>query len=397
MTDELRLPFTDLDRLIKTGMRQGKTTLLRFAVISFLSFGCGSLSDEVNRIRNAYNFKNSVVPEVIATNPADNSIAPYTQNYIDITFSTEVDAASFTPQTNFGACTGSVQVSYDGFANCIGGTVDSTGNPRIRFTPTIFPKGLGFQLKVTSAVLNTVGVPAIPYTSPVGFKLGAPCGNQNCFFSYSTPLMQNAGTSTVIFPIRAASSTSKYLIISGSSSTILDVAAVTTVAGPTVPANCIPGDGAHSFYISAGNSNSGQQAIVRGGNTTDWCLYNPQLNTLSLASTTQLATGSGSLSLQPSGVNGDTFVLRGLSSNSILQYSTTTEAFANVSGTYIVTGSIGVGAHARLRVAGAGVVALIERGVWCRQIYRGSGAILVVYCDAAYDPDDYILSEDLNS
>ncbi|MBN8219902.1 MAG: hypothetical protein J0L53_03210 [Spirochaetes bacterium] len=336
-----------------------------FGIMSPL-VNCGSLLQEAQRIQQVYGLKNGGVPSVIATDPADSSIAPYNQTAITVTFSTTVDAATVTPQANFGACTGSLQVSYDGFQNCLGGSLDSSQNPGIRFVPAIFPKGLGLQIRVTSAVMSTAGYPAVPYTSPVGFKLGAPCGNQNCFFSYSTPLMQNAGTSTVIFPIRAASNSNKYLVISGSSSTILDVAAVTTVAGPTVPANCIPGDGAHSFYISAGNSNSGQQAIVRGGNTTDWCLYNPQLNTLSLASTTQLATGSGSLSLQPSGVNGDTFVLRGLSSNSILQYSTTTEAFANVSGTYVVAGSIGVGAHALKLQTG------LNTGKWL--IFNGSPA-----------------------
>lgn len=327
-------------------MRQRKTAVLSFAIISLLT-GCGSLTDEVNRIRNAYNLKNSVVPEVVATNPADNSIAPHTQNYLDITFSTEVDTATVTPQATFGACAGSVQVSYDGFVNCIGGTVDSTGNPRIRFTPAIFPKGLGFQLKVTSAVLNTVGVPAIPYTSPVGFKLGAPCGNQNCFFSYSTPLINPAGSYSGIFLIRGGVHAGKYLVYTSgaTTTTIIDPVTISSQAGPDMASGgcSAPGSSTHNFLNNAAT----KEVIVLGGSSGNTCLFDHSTNQFASGATFPTAIGLGSYSFKPqnplSSEYGNTLVAAANNNSGVLRFSTTDTASGIVY--TFSSGSANLGAH----------------------------------------------------
>ncbi len=312
---------------------------------------CGSLIGETDRIRMLYAQKNPVT--VIATDPADNSTAPYNQSYIDVTFSHTVETGTVTAQSTFGACTGSLQVSYDGFQNCLAGTVDGSGNPRIRFVPLVFPKGLGLQIKVTADVKSDIGIAVMPYVSAVGFKLGAPCGSENCFFSYTTPLMTNAGTATQIFAIRSGAHSGKYLILTSSSTTttLLDPVAVTTSAGPTLPANCVPGDGGHNFYIATGATNKGKQAIVRGGNTSDWCLYDPAGHTITLSGTAlPLTAGAGGLSLQPTSATStevdNTLALRGLSTNGILRYAPASELFTNVSAFYVVSGAIGAGAHA---------------------------------------------------
>src|SRR4051794_40958442 len=38
---------------------------------------------------------------------------------------------------------------------------------------------------------------------------------------------------------------------------------------------------------------------------------------------------------------------------------------------------------------------LIEPPVWSRQIYRGDHSSMVVFCDTAYDPSDYIFARGL--
>jgi dTDP-4-dehydrorhamnose 3,5-epimerase-like enzyme len=45
----------------------------------------------------------------------------------------------------------------------------------------------------------------------------------------------------------------------------------------------------------------------------------------------------------------------------------------------------------RLQLDPLNRVLLIEPLVWSRQIYRGDHSSMVVFCDTAYDPSDYIL------
>lgn len=177
----------------------------------FLFAHCGSLLSELDRIRKkaeAANATSSTNPTVTATDPADNSIGPYSQTYIDVTFSEAINTASFIAQSTFGACSGSFQVSYDGFQNCLGGTLDISNNPRIRFTPGIFIRGIGLQLRTLSGITGTNGNLATPYTMAVGFKLNTPCG-LTCFFSGSAPLSGNANAGGQSFPITSGSNAGK--------------------------------------------------------------------------------------------------------------------------------------------------------------------------------------------
>ena len=308
-------------------------------------FHCGSLIDETTRVNKLYEVKAGLVPSVGSTDPADGSIAPYTQTYVDVIFSQPIDAASFTAQSTFGACSGTFQVSYDGFNNCLAGTVDASANPRIRFTPTVFPKGLGLQARV-NGVLSPAGNVVTTYTSPTGFKLGAPCGNQNCFFSYSTPLMTNAGNRSGIFVIRAGTNAGKYLIYSssGTATTLIDPVNITSTAGPSLP--FVPADGAHHFYISSG-MNVGKQAIIRGGNSNAWCLYDPTTDSCPLQTVLPSPVGSGGLSIQPSngGDAGNSLIVRGLLTNTVLRYIASTGLVSDPGGALLTSGSISLSSH----------------------------------------------------
>jgi hypothetical protein len=307
-----------------------------------MAAGCGSLIDETARLEKAYELKAGLVPQVAATDPADSSFAPVNQTYVDVSFSNAIDAASFSAQSTFGACSGTFQLSYDGFTNCLGGTVDSAANPRIRFTPTVFPKGLGLQIRV-AGVLSPAGNTVTTYTSPVGFRLAAPCGNQNCFFSYSTPLMTNAGTNSGVFQIRAGVHTGKFIAYTGgtTTTTLIDLAAGTSVTGPVLCGAV--GVGTHNFYISSGLFGQ-QQLVVLGGSSTT-CLYDPTAHAFATGPTLPFVSGQGAHSLQPrSGLESpNTFVLRGSSSNQITRYEASTGTFGAAAN---ASNPVGNGGHA---------------------------------------------------
>lgn len=375
LTCGAKLPFADSSRLIETGMKIRKTHVSAIALLPVLLLHCGSLVSESERIRRLYEYKNGATPQVTATDPADNTIASYNQTYIDITFSTEIDPATFTPQTAFGACTGSVQVSYDGFVNCIGGTVDASQNPRLRFTPTIFPKALGFQIRVTSAVLSTVGVPALPYTSPVGFKLGAPCGNQNCFFSYSTPLMSAAGNYSGIFLVRGGAHAGKYLVYTAgiTTTTLIDPVAIASQAGPDMAAGgcAAPGTSTHNFLNNAGT----KEVIIRGNSSTNTCLFDHAANTFANGPTFLSATGLGSYSFKPqnplSSEYGNTLITTANNSSGVVRFAANDTTTGSV---YTLTGgNANLGAHGIRATVGSAYA-----GKW---LHFNSGTSVTVFTE----------------
>jgi hypothetical protein len=348
--------------------------LTRFACIGLLLASCNSLIDETDRIRKLYEQQHLVVPSVAATDPADNSVAPNNQTYIDIIFSTEIDASTFTAQSNFGACTGSLQVSYDGFVNCIGGTVDASQNPRMRFTPVIFPKALGFQIRVTNAVFSPAGVPATPYTSPVGFKVAAPCGVSNCFFSYSTPLMTPAGGYSGIFLVRGGANAGKYLVYTSgiTTTTLIDPVAVTSQAGPDMATGgcAAPGNSTHNFLNNAGT----KEVIVRGNSTVETCLFTHATNSFANGPTFLSSTGLGSFSFKPqnplSGEYGNVLITTANNSNGVVRFAANDTGSGSV---YTLTGgNANLGAHAIRATVGT------YAGKW---IHYNSGTLTTLFTE----------------
>lgn len=335
-----------------------------FALLALITAtNCGSLIDETARLEKAYELKAGLVPQVSSTDPADNTFAPLSQNYVDIVFSNPIDAASFSAQSTFGACSGTFQLSYDGFNNCIAGTVDASANPRVRFTPTVFPKGLGLQIRV-AGVLSPAGNTVTTYTSPVGFRVAAPCGNQNCFFSYSTPLMTAAAANSGAFVIRSGTHQGKFIAYTGSTTTttLIDLTAGTSETGPTLCGT--PAAGTHNFYISSGMFGQQQMVVLGAGNTT--CRYDPVTHAFVAGPTLPVLfnVGVGAHALQPrTGTEtGNTFVVRGAGTNQIARYDAPTGAFVAAANG---TGNVGGGGHAVRLSAGtnAGRFVVLHAGV----------------------------------
>lgn len=114
---------------------------------------------------------------VAQTSPADGATNAAVAGVIQITFSGPMTPGSLTAKTSLdaGPCSGSVQISADGFVTCVpmssGLAAMSAGNTVASFTPAPgLAFGSTFQLRVTSAALDAQGAPiAGAYTTPTGF------------------------------------------------------------------------------------------------------------------------------------------------------------------------------------------------------------------------------------
>jgi hypothetical protein len=101
-----------------------------------------------------------------------------------VTFSTAMNPSTLTAQTSAGACTGSVQVSLDGFASCVAmassSPAMSNGNATATFTPQPgLPVNWTFKIRVTAAAADAAGgALASQYTQATGFVTGSPPGSK---------------------------------------------------------------------------------------------------------------------------------------------------------------------------------------------------------------------------
>ena len=132
-------------------------------------------------------------PAVVTTSPADASTPTAGKTTVSITFNLAMDPTTLTAQTSAGACSGSVQVSPDGFSTCISfasaAPVMSAGNTVATFTAA---PGLlvnrSYGVLVASSAASAVGV-AMTSNLPMasGFKTVSP----------ASPVVQNESGSSL--------------------------------------------------------------------------------------------------------------------------------------------------------------------------------------------------------
>jgi hypothetical protein len=158
-----------------------------------------------------------LVPEVASTSPAD-ATTPTAAPSISVTFTTAMGPATLTGQTSAGACSGSIQVSLDGFATCIAFSSASASMSNANATAT-FTAAPGllvnrtYKIRVTTAAASAVGV-ALPatFTQTTGFTTTSPnlCdtsvvisqvygggGNASATYKNDFVELHNRGTTTV--------------------------------------------------------------------------------------------------------------------------------------------------------------------------------------------------------
>ncbi|MBI5534666.1 MAG: lamin tail domain-containing protein [Deltaproteobacteria bacterium] len=157
-------------------------------------------------------------PSVLSTTPADGGTTSASTT-IAVTFSLAMAPASLTAQTAAGACTGSIQVSLDNFASCIGfssaAPIMSVGNTvaTLRAQPGLLINR-SYKVRVTTGATCSGGTPlASQYTSATGFTTTNPLtagtsgvvisevygagGNTNALWKNDYVVLHNRGTAAV--------------------------------------------------------------------------------------------------------------------------------------------------------------------------------------------------------
>ena len=118
-----------------------------------------------------------VRPTIVATVPAAGALGVRAAAPVTVTFSLAMDPATLTAQTADGACTGSIQLSADGFATCLGFTtaapVMTGANTIATLAPTAALATLGvYQVRVDASVASATGVTLnTTFTQSPGFTI----------------------------------------------------------------------------------------------------------------------------------------------------------------------------------------------------------------------------------
>jgi hypothetical protein len=119
------------------------------------------------------------IPRIIASVPADGTRYVSPSTTIQMTFREPMNPATLTTQTFSGPCVGSILLSADNFATCIGLTatapVMSNGNRTATMTPAA-PLGTGlYKVRVTAPAATAAGMVANPAFTTAGFSVAGPC------------------------------------------------------------------------------------------------------------------------------------------------------------------------------------------------------------------------------
>jgi hypothetical protein len=125
-------------------------------------------------------------PSVIGTTPADAATGVSVSSTVAVTFSGPMDPASLAVQTTVGPCAGTIRLSTDNFATCLGFSAASpvmSGNNTIAtLTPSpALSHGTTYAVRVTTAAKGADGTAlAASYTSATGFSTAPPPASPAC-------------------------------------------------------------------------------------------------------------------------------------------------------------------------------------------------------------------------
>ncbi len=234
-------------------------------------------------------------PSVIATLPRDTAFgirAGTTPTPIVVTFDQAVAPGSVTVQAASGACSGSLQLSSDNFATCVGFTGGVTVTSPANVVATAQPAAAALSALTTykirvDGVTNAAGGAGVAFTQPVGFTTaaGGNCaqglvisqvygggGNTGSVFSNDFIELHNGGTT----PVSLAGFAVQFTSANGATWAVQPLPNATVAAG-----------GYFLIQEAAGNNNTG-------------ALPTPDFIPVAPGPVFAMGAGSGKVALTPS-------------------------------------------------------------------------------------------------
>jgi len=143
------------------------------ATVVGVASGTAAVAAAVSALRGTAMVTVRGVPMVSETSPTDGATAVARPVDVELTFSLPMEDDTVTAQSAAGACSGSIQLSRDGFTTCeaFAGSVSlSGGNMVATLTPMQLDADTTFKLRVTTAAHSSDGVAlAADFTQPTGF------------------------------------------------------------------------------------------------------------------------------------------------------------------------------------------------------------------------------------
>ena len=220
--------------------------------------------------------------------PVDGTVGVRTSPAIVLAFNIAVDPTTITPIAASGACTGSVQLSADGFVTCIGlaATYNAADTVVTLATASSLVAGTTYKVRVLGTVATTAGFAlGADVTQPNGFTVGGGSlvisqlygagGNTGAFFNQDfVELHNNAAT-----PVNLAGYSIQYASAAGTSWTV-----------GALPSVVVPAGGYYLVGLATGATGAALPAAI-----------DATITSINLSATTgkvALVPGTGSLSAQ---------------------------------------------------------------------------------------------------
>ncbi len=105
-------------------------------------------------------FLGDVTFAILVVTPASSTSDVAVNSNVEMEFNRQVDPNTVTVQDSDGDCSGSIQLSPDNFASCVGMSVDLSRNPRLLFQPLAdLASNTTYRLRITAAVSSIDGQP----------------------------------------------------------------------------------------------------------------------------------------------------------------------------------------------------------------------------------------------